>query len=179
MAEPLHIPETIRQFWRDSPTEYSKDDIHHLEPDSEEAVLLKYLLENGFAKLTIKLNGKEIGNFNGQKETDLNIELGTLTIQRNGETMGTYNGSEPKEINVSLEDLTIQRNGQTIGTYNGSLSRNINISQETLTIQKNGTNIGTYNGDSSQIVNITVPTITYGTGEPSGGSSGDVYMRYL
>lgn len=152
MAEPLHIPGTIRQFWRDSPTEYSKDDIHHLEPDSEEAVLLKYLLENGFAKLTIKLNGKEIGNFNGQKETDLNIELGTLTIQRNGETMGTYNGSE---------------------------SKNMNIRQETLTIQKNGTNIGTYNGDSSQIVNITVPTITYGTGEPSGGNNGDVYMRYL
>ena len=101
MADNSHIPETIMQFWRDSPTEYSKEDIHHLEPDSEEAVLLKYLLENGFAKLTIKLNGKEIGNFNGQTETDLNIELGTLTIQRNGETMGTYNGSDSQNIDVS------------------------------------------------------------------------------
>ena len=179
MAEPLHIPETIRQFWRDNPTEYSKDDIHHLEPDSEETVFLKYLLENGFAKLTIKLNGKEIGNFNGQTEADLNIELGMLTIQRNGETIGTYNGSNSNNINISLGNLTIQKNGETVGTYNGSESKNINISQEMLTIQKNGTNIGTYNGDSSQTVNITVPTITYGTGNPSGGNNGDVYMRYL
>ena len=93
--------------------------------------------------------------------------------------LGDEESWEKIVFSTSLEDLTIQRNGQTIGTYNGSLSRNINISQETLTIQKNGTNIGTYNGDSSQIVNITVPTITYGTGEPSGGNNGDVYMRYL
>ena len=152
MADNSHIPETILQFWRDSPTEYSKDDIHHLEPDSEEAVFLKYLLENGFATLTIKLNGKTLGSFNGQKETDINIDLGTLTIQRNGETIGTYNGSGNKNINVSLG---------------------------TLTVQKNGTTVETYNGDSSKTVNITVPRITYGTGNPSGGNSGDVYMRYL
>lgn len=152
MADNSHIPETILQFWRDSPTEYSKDDIHHLEPESEEAVFLKYLLENGFATLTIKLNGKTLGSFNGQKETDINIDLGTLTIQRNGETIGTYNGSGNKNINVSLG---------------------------TLTVQKNGTTVETYNGDSSKTVNITVPRITYGTGNPSGGNSGDVYMRYL
>lgn len=147
-----HIPETIMQFWRNSPTEYSKDDIHHLEPDSEEAVFLKYLLENGFAKLTIKLNGKTFGSYNGKDDTDVDIKLGTLTIQRNGETMGTYNGSDAKNINVSLG---------------------------TLIIQKNGANIGTYNGNSAQTVNITVSTITYGTGNPGGGNNGDVYMRYL
>ena len=125
MADNSHIPENILQFWRDNPTQYSKDDIHHLEPNSENAVFLKYLLENGFAKLTLNLNGKEIGNFNGQKETDLNIELGTLTVQ------------------------------------------------------KNGTTVGTYNGDAAKTVNITAPIITYGTGEPSGGNNGDVYMRYL
>ncbi|MGN1043523.1 MAG: hypothetical protein ACI4PR_01805 [Acutalibacteraceae bacterium] len=152
MADNSHIPETIMQFWRDSPTEYSKEDIHHLEPDSEEAVFLKYLLENGFATLTIKLNGKALGSFNGQKETDVDVSLGTLTIQRNGETVGTYNGSEPKNIDINLGTLTIQKNGSTVETYNG---------------------------DSSRTVNITVPTITYGTGNPSGGNSGDVYMRYL
>lgn len=152
MADNSHIPETILQFWRDSPTEYSKDDIHHLEPDSEEAVFLKYLLENGFASLTIKLNGKTIGSFNGQKETDVDVNLGILTIQKNGETVGTYNGSENQNINVSLGTLTIQRNGTTVETYNG---------------------------DSNKTVNITVPKITYGTGNPSGGNSGDVYMRYL
>lgn len=152
MADNSHIPETIMQFWRDNPTEYSKDDIHHLEPDSEEAVLLKYLLENGFAKLTIKLNGKVLDSFNGQKETDVDVSLGTLTIQRNGETIGTYDGSEPKNININLGTLTIQKNGSTVETYNG---------------------------DSSKTVNITVPRITYGTGNPSGGNSGDVYMRYL
>lgn len=179
MADNSHIPETILQFWRDSPTEYSKDDIHHLEPDSEEAVFLKYLLENGFATLTIKLNGKTLGSFNGQKETDINIDLGTLTIQKNGETVGTYNGSGNKNINVSLGTLTIQKNGETVGTYNGSESKNIDINLSTLTVQKNGSTVETYNGDSSKTVNITVPKITYGTGTPSGGNSGDVYMRYL
>lgn len=179
MADNSHIPETILQFWRDSPTEYSKEDIHHLEPDSEEAVFLKYLLENGFATLTIKLNGKMLGSFNGQKETDVDVSLGTLTIQRNGETVGTYNGSEPKNIDINLGTLTIQKNGETIGTYNGSDSKNIDISLGTLTIQKNGSTVETYNGDSSKTVNITVPRITYGTGNPSGGNSGDVYMRYL
>ena len=48
-----------------------------------------------------------------------------------------------------------------------------------LTVQKNGVNIGTYNGDVDKTINITVPAITYGTGEPHGGNSGDVYMRYL
>ena len=124
MAKPSHIPETIMQFWRSNPTEYTKEDIHHLEPESENAVLLKYLLENGFAKLTIKLIGQEICSFNGQTETDANINLGTLTVQKNGSSVGTYNGSSNKTINV------------------------------------------------------TVPVITYGTGNPSGGNNGDVYMRY-
>ena len=179
MADNSHIPETILQFWRDNPTEYSKDDIHHLEPDSEEAVLLKYLLENGFAKLTIKLNGKVLDSFNGQKETDVDVSLGTLTIQKNGETVGTYNGSESKNIDINLSTLTVQKNGSTIGTYNGSGNKNINVSLGMLTIQKNGSTVETYNGDSSKTVNITVPKITYGTGTPSGGNSGDVYMRYL
>lgn len=152
MSGPSHIPKSIQQFWRDNPTQYSKEDIHHLEPESENSVFLKYLLENGFAKLTLKLNGKEIGSFSGKEETDLNIELGTLAIQRNGETIDNYNGSE---------------------------SKNINVIQEMLTVQKNGVNIGTYNGDVDKTINITVPAITYGTGEPHGGNSGDVYMRYL
>ncbi len=38
-----NIPETIMQFWRDNPTPYTKDDIFHLEPESENAVFLKYL----------------------------------------------------------------------------------------------------------------------------------------
>ena len=47
MAENSHIPETIMQFWRNTPTEYSKDDIHHLEPDSEEAVFFNTYLKMG------------------------------------------------------------------------------------------------------------------------------------
>lgn len=151
LAKPSHIPETIMQFWRSNPTEYTKEDIHHLEPESENAVLLKYLLENGFAKLTIKLNGQEICSFNGQTETDANINLGTLTVKRNGESMGTYNGSENKDINVNLGTLTVQKNGSSVGTYNGS---------------------------SNKTINVTVPVITYGTGNPSGGNNGDVYMRH-
>ena len=106
MADNSHIPETIMQFWRDSPTEYSKEDIHHLEPDSEEAVFLKYLLENGFAKLNIKLNGKILGSFNGQKETDVDVSLGTLTIQKNGSTVETYNGDSSKTVNITVPRIT-------------------------------------------------------------------------
>ncbi len=73
MTENTKIPETIKQFWRSSATQYTEDDIHHLEPESENAVFLKYLLENGFAKLTIKLNNETIDTYNGQKDTDLNI----------------------------------------------------------------------------------------------------------
>ena len=43
-----------------------------LQPMSSAEALRKYLLENGFAKLTIKLNGQEICSFNGQTETDAN-----------------------------------------------------------------------------------------------------------
>lgn len=38
-----NIPEFIWQFWKGSPTIYTKDDIFHLEPFSENAVFLKYL----------------------------------------------------------------------------------------------------------------------------------------
>lgn len=37
------IPNFMLQFWRGSPTEYTQDDIFHLEPLSENAVFLKYL----------------------------------------------------------------------------------------------------------------------------------------
>lgn len=93
-----NMPPWIVQFWSENPTEYTEDDIHHLEPDCQIAAFLKYMLEHGFA---------------------------TLTIQKNGDTIGTFNGS----------DLTT--------------------------------------------INITVPVITYGTDAPSGGNTGDVYMRYL
>ena len=120
-----HIYLKLLRVWQENWAEYSKDDIHHLEPTSEEAVFLKYLIENGFANLSIKLNGKDVGNFGGENGSDINIELGVLTIQKNGETIGTYNGNTGKTVNIS------------------------------------------------------VPTITYGTGEPSGGNNGDVYLRYL
>ena len=43
-----NIPEFMLQFWKNSPTVYTKDDIIHLEPFSENAVFLKYLaLLNG------------------------------------------------------------------------------------------------------------------------------------
>lgn len=38
-----NMPDFMMQFWRDSPTAYTRDDIFHLEPLSENAVLLKYL----------------------------------------------------------------------------------------------------------------------------------------
>ncbi len=41
-----NIPEFMLQFWKDSPTVYTKDDIIHLEPFSENAVFLKYLALN-------------------------------------------------------------------------------------------------------------------------------------
>lgn len=41
-----NIPEFMLQFWRDSPTVYTRDDIFHLEPCSENAVFLKYIALN-------------------------------------------------------------------------------------------------------------------------------------
>lgn len=38
-----NMPDFMLQFWRGSPTEYTQDDIFHLEPLSENAVFLKYL----------------------------------------------------------------------------------------------------------------------------------------
>lgn len=38
-----NMPDFMLQFWRGSPTEYTQDDIIHLEPLSENAVFLKYL----------------------------------------------------------------------------------------------------------------------------------------
>ncbi len=40
------IPKFMLQFWRDSPTVYTRDDIFHLEPSSENAVFLKYIALN-------------------------------------------------------------------------------------------------------------------------------------
>lgn len=65
-----------------------------------------------------------------------------------------------------------------MGTYNGSENKDINVNLGTLTVQKNGSSVGTYNGSSNKTINVTVPVITYGTGNPSGGNNGDVYMRY-
>ena len=152
MPAPKYWPETLRQFWSDNPTEYTKDDIHHSEPDSQISHLLKYLLENGFAKLTIKLNGEVIGEYNGGEPFDLDIALGTLTVQRNGTNIGTYNGSNNITVNVVLGNLNIQKNGTTVATYNG---------------------------DSNATANITVPVITHGTAAPSSGAPGDYYVRYL
>lgn len=43
-----NMPGFMLQFWRGSPTAYTRDDIFHLEPLSENAVFLKYLaLLNG------------------------------------------------------------------------------------------------------------------------------------
>lgn len=38
-----NIPNFLLQFWSENPTIYTKDDIFHLEPLSQEAVFLKYL----------------------------------------------------------------------------------------------------------------------------------------
>lgn len=38
-----NMPGFMLQFWRGSPTAYTRDDIFHLEPLSENAVFLKYL----------------------------------------------------------------------------------------------------------------------------------------
>ncbi len=38
------LPRWTDDFWSENPTEYTKDDILHLEPESEEATYLKYLL---------------------------------------------------------------------------------------------------------------------------------------
>lgn len=118
------LPRWMEEFWSENPTEYTKDDIFHLEPGSEGAAYLKYLVINGFAKLTLQLNGKNKGEFNGSEEVTINLNLGNLIIQKNGET------------------------------------------------------IGNFNGDDNVIANISVPVVTYGTGAPSGGKTGDVYMRY-
>jgi hypothetical protein len=120
------IPRWIGEYWESAPTEYSKDDIKHLEPGSELAVFLKYLLLNGFETLTLQVNGETLATFNGSNNVVANIDgFATLTLEVNGEPLATFNGSD---------DATAE---------------------------------------------IKVPVVTYGTEAPSGGNTGDVYMRYL
>ncbi len=145
------LPRWMEEFWSDNPTEYTKEDLQHLEPNSENVAFLKYLVINGFAKLILRLNGKNKGEFNGSDDTIVDFDLGSLTIQKNSKDVGVYDGSTSKTINLTLG---------------------------TLKIQKNGADVGTYNGDGNVTANISVPVVTYGTGAPSGGKTGDVYMRY-
>lgn len=100
------IPEKIKQFWTDSPTKYTKSDIAALEPDSEIAVFLKYLLQNGFSTLTIQLNGDNIGVYNGGEPKTLNIKLGQLTIKKNGVSIGSYDGSASAEIDLNFPNIS-------------------------------------------------------------------------
>lgn len=67
---------------------------------------MKYLLENGFAKLVFKLNGNEIGEFNGSEQADLDLVLGNLVIQKNGANIGTYNGSDDSTVNIQVPTIT-------------------------------------------------------------------------
>ncbi len=53
-----NIPDFMLQFCRGSPTSYTRDDIFHLEPLSENAVFLKYL---------VLLNGEDSGGGNDGK----------------------------------------------------------------------------------------------------------------
>jgi hypothetical protein len=151
MTIPTHIPKWLQQFWDENPTIYTEEDILHLEPSGLNAVFLKHLIESGHATLTLELNGVEIGSYNGKSSEDIDINLGTLTIQKNGTTVAEYNGNQSATANINLG---------------------------TLTIQKNGTTVAEYNGNQAAAANITVPNVTFGTGTPSGGANGDVYMRY-
>lgn len=61
-----NIPDFMLQFWSENPTDYTSDDILHLEPFSENAVFLKYLAllsnESGNSEQTrglITANGKD------------------------------------------------------------------------------------------------------------------------
>lgn len=49
---------------------------------------------------------------------------------------------------------------------------------DTLTIKVNGTEVGNYDGDTPTEIDLDIPIITYGSGVPTGGSNGDVYLRY-
>jgi len=49
---------------------------------------------------------------------------------------------------------------------------------EELIFEVNGTEAGSYDGSTETTINITVPVITFGSGVPTGGSDGDVYLRY-
>lgn len=74
-----NLPNFIKTFWADDPTDYTDDDIEHLEPDSEVAVFLKYLFENGFATLTIQKNGTTIDTYNGSGDVTINISVPNIT----------------------------------------------------------------------------------------------------
>ncbi len=49
------MPEWIQEFWRENPTEYTKDDISHLEPSNEASIFLKLLALNSSKTETLSL----------------------------------------------------------------------------------------------------------------------------
>ncbi len=54
----------------------------------------------------------------------------------------------------------------------------LNLRTGSLSISINGEPIIEYNGEENKQLDLDIPVITYGTGAPSGGNNGDVYMRY-
>lgn len=41
-----NLPQYIQQYWTENPTQYTLDDMFHLEPDSENTAYLKFMVEN-------------------------------------------------------------------------------------------------------------------------------------
>lgn len=73
-----------------------------------------------------------------------------------------------------IEDLDPQSREDTLLKY---IALNLG-NNGTLIITVNGKTPTTYNGEQNASLNLEIPVITYGTGSPSGGDNGDVYMRY-
>lgn len=77
-----------------------------------------------------------------------------------------------------LKSLIFIRGGETINEWNGESEVTINLDGRDLVIERNNVTLGTYDGSTEVTVDIQVPVITSGTANPSGGSSGDVYLKY-
>lgn len=125
--------------------------------------------------LTLYYNGRIIGRFTADQETNTTVYLPTpedggvsLVRADNDELIGKFhmNQHENQIIRIPVGSggggtatITIQQGGNNVGSFalTDTTNSTINIPNNTLTIQKNGTTVATYTPRENATANITVP----------------------
>lgn len=137
---------------------------------------LQGLSEPNNGILTLYYNGRIIGRFTADQETNTTVYLptpadGGISLVRadNDELIGKFhmNQAENDIIRIPVGSgggggtatITIQQGGNNVGSFvlTDTTNSTINIPNNTLTIQKNGTTVATYTPRGNATANITVP----------------------